>query len=128
VILFHAGIDIGLPEPCHCTPYRLRKVIDLFPGSNIVAAHMGGWSCRDDVEKYLLGREVYFDTSFSFDGLGSAKMERVIKEHGVRKILFGTDSPWTDQASEIANIKSMNFSTEEADLILGNNAKKLLSL
>ena len=128
VILFHAGIDIGIPDPCHCLPQRLRNVITSFPGSKIVAAHMGGYRCWEDVEKYILGREVYFDTSFSFSDLGSTQMERIMKEHGVSKILFGTDSPWTNPAIEISNIRSMNFSSKETDMILGGNAKSLLNL
>lgn len=128
VILFHAGIDVGLPRPYHCTPQRLVKVIDLFPGSKIVAAHMGGWRSWDDVEKYLMGRDLYFDTSFSYSELGSEHMERIIRQHGADKILFGTDSPWTDQAMEISDIKSLNLRVEETNMILGGNAKRLLKL
>ncbi|HQD51176.1 MAG TPA: amidohydrolase family protein, partial [Defluviitaleaceae bacterium] len=65
IALFHAGIDIGLPEPCHCTPGRLKNLINHFKGAVIIAAHMGGYDCWDDVEKYLLGEEIYFDTSYS---------------------------------------------------------------
>lgn len=128
IMLFHAGVDLGLPSPYHCIPSGLRNVLDAFPGSKIVAAHMGGYRYWNDVEKYLLGREIYLDTSFSFNDLGSKAMEMLVKGHGVEKILFGTDSPWRDQSREVANIKAMNLSGEETDLILGGNAKCLLKL
>ena len=126
IILFHAGIDVGLPDPCHCPPSRLRKVIDTFPGAKVIAAHMGGYKFWDDVKKYLFGTEVYLDTSFSFDALGLTLMKPMILEHGANKILFGTDSPWTDQNTEIQNIQSLGLSNKETDMILGNNAMKLL--
>ena len=28
IIITHAGIDIGLPEPVHCAPDKMRKVYD----------------------------------------------------------------------------------------------------
>ena len=36
IILFHAGIDIGLPKPYHCTPQKLKKVLDSFPGLRLL--------------------------------------------------------------------------------------------
>jgi len=66
IVLFHAGVDIAFSEPYHCTPKRLQKVLDMFPRAVIIAAHMGGYMYWDDVEKYLVGRNIYMDTSFSF--------------------------------------------------------------
>ena len=54
IVLFHAGVDLGFSYPYHCTPSRLAKVHDSFPGLRIIAAHMGGYRYWDDVEKYLL--------------------------------------------------------------------------
>jgi predicted TIM-barrel fold metal-dependent hydrolase len=59
IIVFHAGLDIGLPAPYHCTPLRLKKVLDAFPDNKIIAAHMGGFSYWDDVEKYLMGTKLF---------------------------------------------------------------------
>lgn len=128
IILFHAGIDIGLPKPCHCTPKRLRNVINIFRGATIIAAHMGGYDCWDDVEKYLLGEEVYFDTSYTSHILKPSLMTKYIKEHGTNKILFGTDSPWGNQSEEVEFIQSLSLTEEEKFDILGGNAKKLLRL
>lgn len=128
IVLFHAGIDVGLPDPCHCPPSRLKKVLDAFPGACIIAAHMGGYYYWDEVEEYLLGRDIYFDTSYSITDLGPEATKRIIREHGVQKILFGSDSPWADQKSEISLIKSIGLNKTEIAMILGDNAKKLLRL
>jgi len=128
IIIFHAGVDLGFKEPYHCTPSRLKKVLDTFPGCMIIAAHMGGYRYWNDVEKYLVGRNVYFDTSFSFNDLGALGMKTLIKSHGCNKILFGSDSPWADQSKEVSKIKSLNLSIEEINAILGENAAQLLNL
>lgn len=128
IIIFHAGVDLGFVEPYHCTPVRLKNVIDTFPGGVIIAAHMGGYRYWDDVAKYLAGKEIYLDTSFSFKDLGTEGMENLIKNHGYDKILFGTDSPWSDQSKEISNIKSLNLNSDEINAIIGGNAARLLNI
>lgn len=79
---------IGLPGPCHCPPERLKKVIDAFPGAPIIAAHMGGYGCWSQVEEFLLGRDIYLDTSYSFFDLGPERMKEIIKGHGAKKNYF----------------------------------------
>jgi uncharacterized protein len=128
IILFHSGVDTAFKEPYHCTPSRLRKVIDTFPGASMVAAHMGGYRFWDDVEKYLLGSNIYLDTAYSIHELGKERSERFIKKHGAEKILYGTDSPWRDQAADISLIRSLDLNKKDIDAILGYNAKKLLNI
>ena len=36
-------IDIGFPEPVHCTPTMLLRVLDAFGDAPVVAAHFGGY-------------------------------------------------------------------------------------
>lgn len=128
IILFHAGVDVGLPSPVHCTPERLARLLKLFPGGKIVAAHMGGHLYWEEVEKELVGKDLFLDTSFSFYKLGSEGMRRLILEHGPEKILFGTDSPWTDQKEELNRIRSLHLPQDSLKQILGLNAALLLGL
>ncbi|MGI6706318.1 MAG: amidohydrolase family protein [Clostridia bacterium] len=128
ILLFHAGLDIGFPPPYHCTPERLAKVLDTFPGGVMIAAHMGGYRYTEDVKRYLAGREIYLDTSFSFKDMGAALMSELIKQHGVEKILFGSDSPWGKQTVEVSHIRSLGLGDEHVKAILGKNAARLLGL
>lgn len=128
IILFHAGVDIGLPPPVHCPPERLARILRRFPGGKIVAAHMGGFRCWDCVNRYLVGSDVYFDTSFSFDSLGAEGMTRLIRAHGAGRILFGTDSPWTGQRDELINICNLDLPQADRERILCRNACSLLGL
>jgi len=126
VIVFHAGVDVGLPPPYHCNPQRLKRVIEAFPKGRFVAAHMGSFSYWDDVEKYLVGRNIYFDTSYCLGCIDRHQVRRIIENHDHEKVLFATDSPWTDQQEEIVKLRKLNLGMDTEEAILGRNALKLL--
>ncbi len=128
IVLFHAGLDVAYTEPFKCTPKRLRKLLRVFPKAKIIAAHLGGYCYWEDVEKYLVGEEIYIDTSLAYEKLGPNKMKEIIQGHGIEKVLFATDSPWSNQHKEVLNIKSMGMNNNEVDAILGTNAQKLLGI
>lgn len=126
IVLFHAGVDIGLPPPVHCPPERLARVLDAVPSLIAIGSHMGGYAQWEEVERCLVGRELYLDTSYSLTALGMERMTALITAHGAERILFGTDSPWTEHAAELANIRALPLAPAAIDAILGGNAKRLL--
>lgn len=130
VVVFHAGLDIGLPEPYHATPQRLSKVAEAFKGQGckIIAAHMGGFSYWDDVERFLTGSDIYLDTSYTLGYIGNDQFLRIVKNHGAQKIIFGTDSPWGGQQEEILKLRNMGLGEEDEICILGLNGGKLLGI
>ncbi|MFC1532591.1 amidohydrolase family protein [Thermodesulfobacteriota bacterium] len=128
-ILFHAGLDNGLPPPVHATPQKLIEIHKAFPGLPIIAAHMGGEDNYEETEEYLLGKGIYLDTSFVLRKMPVSILERFMNKHPVHRILFGSDSPWTDQALELKYLFSLPFLKEdEKELIAGINAARLLGL
>jgi len=130
IVVVHAGLDIGLPDPVHCPPDRtanMLKQID-YENARIVLAHMGGYAMWDDVEKYLLGKNVWFDTSFCLGKMDDGQFVRIIRNHGVERILFATDSPWSDQKATVNYIKRVGLSENELESILHKNAESLLGI
>lgn len=127
-VLFHAGLDRGLPGvPPAARPKGLRRVITDFPGLKVVAAHLGGEEIYHETEEHLLGCEIYLDTSFILRKIDPGTLKRIILGHTPSRIIWGSDSPWTDQGADIAFIRSLPYLTpEEKDAILGGNALKLL--
>ncbi len=129
IVAFHAGRDPYSPGTVHCTPKALAAVAKKFPTMTIIAAHMGGMDMADDVEKYLVGKpNVYFDTAFASKTHTSRTLERLIRLHGVDKILFATDFPWSTPEVEKQLIEGTNLTQEEKDKIYFLNAFKLLNV
>ncbi|MBQ7775642.1 MAG: amidohydrolase family protein [Lachnospiraceae bacterium] len=128
IILVHAGIDIGLPEPVHCPPDKARKVLDTIKPKKLVLAHMGGWKQWDEVYEYLAGEKIYLDTAFSFDYMEQDTFLKIWEKHDKEKILFATDSPWSDAARDIQAVNNLSLSQQEKEDIFANNAKRLLGL
>lgn len=128
VVLLHAGVDIGIPAPVHATPARLARLLDAVPGLTLIAAHMGGFRCWDEVERLLVGRDVYLDTCYSLPDLGPERALRMIRAHGTDKVLFGSDSPWADPADDLAFLRALSLEPDERDAILGGNTVRVLGL
>lgn len=130
LISIHAGIDIGLPEPVHCTPERTAAVLDVLACDpahpRIVLAHVGGWGLWDEVETHLVGKPVYLDLSFSLRQIPDDQLLRIIRKHGADRILFASDSPWSDQQADKRHFATLPLTEEEREKILYRNAQTLL--
>lgn len=109
ITVVHAGVDPKCPEDVHCTPKMARKVLD-------------------DVERYLVGQNVYFDTGVILNTMPQEQFLRIVHMHGADRILFGTDSPWADQKNFVALLEHMPLTEEEKAAIFSENAKKLLGI
>ena len=128
ITLFHCGLDIGMPEPVHCTADRLARVLDVFGDAPVVAAHFGGICSWYATEKYLIGRKLYLDTAYSYGIMPPSVGKRLIAEHGADKILFGSDSPWNSPKAILGLIDLFELSDGEKEAVLGGNAQRLLGI
>ena len=81
----------------------------------------------DDVERYLVGTPVLLDTAFISRFISKEQVERIIKNHGSEKILFGSDSPWESPVMTKEFIDSLSVSDEENENIFCKNALRILS-
>ena len=85
----------------------------------------------DEVEEKLVGLPYYMDSAICLNRNVKIHMEndqfvRMVRNHGADKVLFGTDSPWYDQARAIEDIRSTGLTSDELDLVLGDNANHLI--
>lgn len=126
IVLTHAGFDPVCPNDIHCTPQMAAEVIDEVKPTKLVLAHMGGNEMADEVEQYLVGRDVYFDTSYVLDKMDVQQFVRMVRNHGADKILFASDSPWAGQKEFVELFHKMPLTETEKKLISTENAKKIL--
>ena len=124
VVLAHAGdyrFDFSSPK-------RIANVIKKHPDLKFVAAHFGGYTEWDKSEEFLVGKNVFFDTSSTLFKLPIEKAMQMIKKHGVEKFLFGTDYPMWNHKEEFERFSKLPLSEEEKQMILYKNAANLLDL
>ncbi len=128
-VLIHAGQDIGFQGPVHSHPADFAELARRHPALVIICAHLGGWREWDDVERHLVGQPVFLDTSFAKMYMQEQEQfKRIIVNHGSEKILYGTDSPWSNLHDAIAEIVLLGFSPAEQENIFWRNAARLFHL
>ena len=127
IVMLHPGADIAFTAPFHSEPKAVAELIAQYPDMRLIAAHFGGWEMWDQVASVLIGKDVYLDTSFTLGRLPDDDLIRLIRRHGIGKILYGTDAPWRDQAADLEYFLKLPLTTKERDAILWENAAALLS-
>lgn len=126
IAYFHAGWDVG-PTTCFGTPEAFARTLDRYPDLTVALAHFGGYRCWDEVEELLVGRDVYFDTSYTFADIEREQFIRMVDAHGHDHVMFGSDGPWTDPVENIAYIRDCGFSDERLEWILHRSAEAMLA-
>lgn len=149
-VIIHAGWDIGFPGISHAstqTVYHAMEKAEMLSGRNpvtLILAHMGGWREWEDVCTYFKDTPVFLDTSFSehhlyplADGywderdihlLSEDQFLHMVDVFGAHRILFATDSPWSDQTAALRRFRNLPLKEREQTMILGENAGKILGL
>lgn len=128
IVVSHAGVDVGYPERVHCTPDRALNLIRKVPYTKLVLAHLGAAFMTDEVIDKLCGEGVYFDTGYVLRFVGEEKFKTIVEKHGADRILFATDSPWSDIKGDVEIIRAYGLDKTTENKILYENAKALLGL
>lgn len=139
IVTLHAGFDPSTPDIRYCSPDRILNLYEDVKPEKLVLAHMGSYRMWDDVEKYLTGLPVWFDTAVVFrdNGVPSEKgltcisdeqFIRIARNHGVDRILFASDCPWASQKEFVAHVKALDMKEEEKHMIFHTNAEHLLGI
>jgi len=127
-ILFHCGQELSGTMLVRSSPPRLARVKERFPDLIIIAAHFGGFRLWEEVERELLGKDVYLDTSYFFDYLDPKTIKRLLLTHRQDRLLFGTDFPLVDQKKDIDFLKALDIPEALKERIFSLNALSLLGL
>lgn len=128
IVSVHAGVDPKCPEDVHCTPRMAREVIKEVQPEKLVLAHLGGNLLWDEIERELVGLNVFFDTGVILDHISLEQFLRIVRNHGTDKILFATDSPWKGQKEFVKMLSDMPLEQSEKEQIFSGNACRLLEI
>ena len=132
LVVTHAGFDPVAPDHFHCTPDMILRILDRHPTLKLVAAHTGGFDCEGEVLEKLCGTSVYLDTSLAAVRRARSAVQGqacgdILRAHDPSRILFATDTPWSDPAAEIAFVRSAGLPEEITEMVLHKNAEALLA-
>ena len=143
-VVMHAGDDIGFPGVVRCSPEMTARALWQVGPVKLICAHMGGWRNWDRVIDCLADTSAVIDTAFSLGAItpldvGYYKEEELqllqeeefcslVRAFGSERVVFGTDSPWDDQAAALAAIRELDLTVEEKEKILGGNAQRILGI
>lgn len=143
ITVTHSGLDVGFPGVTRCTPKMIKNAVTAIHPKRLVLAHMGGWKQWENSADMLSGYGLFIDTAFS---IGKMEQEtpyysdeelrlldfeeaaEIIDAFGEDNVLFGTDSPWSDQKSSVLDILHLPINDDVKAKVLYKNAVKLLGI
>ena len=128
MLVSHTGFDIAFPHDDRADCRSILKISEKFPQLKFIATHLGAWQQWDNVEQKLAGKHIYTETSWSMEYLSPQQARRIILNMPADCVLFGTDSPWTDQGKTISLLKALNLPKDLENKIFRDNAMSLLGL
>lgn len=127
-LLLHTGFDVAFERIRIADPVRVRRVVETFPELKLVTSHMGAWGDWERAREHLFGKPVYVDVSYAIQFMEKERARGLLQAHSPDYLLFGTDSPWDDQAEAVASLRSLEFGPDWKDRVFFRNAAGLLGL
>jgi len=109
-------------------PIRLRKILDMFPKLEAIAAHFGGYSMYETACDLLKDTNCFFDVSSSLMFLEPGHAERYINIYGAERMAFGTDYPMWDPVKETERFFRLNLTQDQFEQICHKTAEQILRL
>lgn len=128
ILMVHIG-DPRITSNNLSTPRKVAEIARQFPKLQIIAAHMGGYCMWEAAYQELAGAPVYMDTSSTLGYIDPELFKRIVKRHGIERILFGSDYPLRTSQEDLINLDKISWLTpSEKQLIIGDNTAALLGL
>ncbi len=116
----------GDPRYDYSHPRRLKRVLELFPKLEVVAAHFGGWGVQDTAYDLLKNENCWVDLSSSRQFMSEADFMRHIDQYGADRVLFGSDFPLWDPKEEADYFLRLPLSDTDREKIAYQNAESIL--
>ncbi len=116
------------PEYRFSEPRRLAKILDLFPGLEVIAAHFGGYRAWDEARDYLWGRpRVWYDASSALWDVDACRARQLILGCGIKNVMYGTDYPVMRLDKHLELFMAIDLTEEQRSDILYGNAKRFIA-
>ena len=109
-------------------PVRLKRVLELFPHLQVIAAHFGGYSMYHTARELLWDTDCIFDVSSSLMFMEEGVAEKYINSYGAERMAYGTDYPLWDPVQEVERFSRLKLTDDEFEQIFHRTAERILNL
>ena len=123
-ILFHMGDQ----RYDYSHPKRLRKVLDLFPKLQVIAAHFGGYTMHEIAAEELKGKDCFFDVSSSLMFMEEGVAEKYINNYGAERFVYGSDYPMWNPVVEMERFLRLKLTDAQKEQIAHITAENILGI
>jgi len=127
-VVFHTGNNAASPGKTQADVERIKKIADWFKDLTIVCTHVGGWKQWERINCLSNCENVHTETSLALNEVSDEQFIRLISCFDEDRVLFGSDSPWTDQQEMLKRTVQLNISDARKEKLLFKNAAALLRL
>jgi len=126
VVLMHGGREMIQIGPVIPHGEALARLLDDFPRLALIVAHMGGYDMWEGVNEHLVGADVHFDLSYTFNHAPDDLILDICSRHGWEKIVFGSDFPWQAQSEALAGLHRRGLDDATFAAVASGNLVRLL--
>ncbi len=120
-------LHMGDTRYSYSHPRRLRRVLELFPGLQVIAAHFGGYSMYDTAMEYLDDTDCFMDISSSLMFMSQEKAVSLIDHYGAERLVYGTDFPLWDPMVEVPRFLELPLTLQQQEQIGYKTAESLFT-
>lgn len=107
-------------------PARLRRVLKMFPGLQVIAAHFGGYSVYDEAYENLHDMDCFMDVSSSLMFMSLEDAVKRIRSYGTERLVYGSDFPLWNPTEEWERFLKLPLTEEEQEQITYKTALTVL--
>lgn len=127
-LMFHSGFDMAFRDNTQADVERVKKVADRFKDLTIVCTHLGGWKQWERAHVLANCENVYTETSMVITETTGDVFLKTLLMFDEDRVLFGTDSPWTDQKKMLEHTLGLKIPEQRKEKMLYRNAAALQGL
>lgn len=121
-------LHMGDPRYNFSHPVRLKRVLQLFPRLQVIAAHFGGYTMYHTARELLWDTDCVFDVSSSLMFMERGQAEKYINSYGAERMAYGTDYPLWDPVREVERFHRLDLTDDQFDQISHKTAERILKL
>lgn len=123
-VIFHVGDD----RYDYSHPRRVRRLLELFPNLQVIAAHFGSYALYREAYDLLYDKDCFFDVSSSLMFMDEGVAEGYINRYGAERFVYGSDFPMWDPVVEMDRFMKLKLTDDQFEQIAHKTAEYILKL